>query len=113
MNTNTHHFYCNICKKTISKGAYIYSINTFGKALCLDHQKQQDTYQKTSRKLNTHTQKIQDLVKSIHKDDVHDSEVKLTDIKDWIHSDMETWKKALNKDKKQEYVVSSKKSDES
>jgi len=106
------HFYCNICRKTISKGAFMYSNDKFGKALCLEHQKEHNKDQKTTMKLDNHTKKIQDLVKSIHKDELHTTEVELTDIKDWINSDIDTWKKTLNKNKNGEYIVSSKTSDE-
>jgi len=33
--------YCNICKKTISKEVYDYSLKYFGKPLCMTHQKQE------------------------------------------------------------------------
>ena len=89
----------------------MYSIDKFGKALCLEHQKEDKKYKKTM-KLDNHTRRIQDLVKSIHKDELHTTEVELTDIKDWINSDIDTWKKALNKNKNEEYIFSSKTSDE-
>jgi len=90
----------------------MYSMDKFGKALCLEHQKEDKKYKKTTMKLDNHTRRIQDLVKSIHKDELHTTEVELTDIKDWINSDIDTWKKALNKNKNEEYIVSSKTSDE-
>ena len=111
MDNNSQHFYCNICRKAISKGAFMYSKNKFGKALCLEHQKEHKKDQKTTMKLDNHTKKIQDLVKSIHKDELHTTEVELTDIKDWINSDIDTWKKALKKNKNEEYIISSKTSD--
>ena len=90
----------------------MYSMDKFGKALCLEHQKDDKKYKKTTMKLDNHTRRIQDLVKSIHKDDLHTTELELTDIKDWINSDIDTWKKALNRNKIEEYIVSSKTSDE-
>jgi hypothetical protein len=111
MDNNNRHFYCNICRKTISKGAFMYSKDKFGKALCLEHQKEHDKYQETTIKLDSHTKKMQDLVKSIHKDELHTTEVELTDIKDWINSDVDTWKKALNRNKNEEYTVTSKTND--
>ena len=90
----------------------MYSMDKFGKALCLEHQKDDKKYKKTKMKLDNHTRRIQDLVKSIHKDDLHTTELELTDIKDWINSDIDTWKKALNRNKIEEYIVSSKTSDE-
>ena len=112
MDNNSQHFHCNICKKTISKGAFMYSKDKFGKALCLEHQKVDKKYEKTTMKLDEHTRRIQELVKSIHKDELQTTEVELTDIKDWINSDIDTWKKALNSNKNEEYIVSSKTSDE-
>jgi len=32
-------YYCNICKKTISKNVVSYSMNHYGKPLCMEHQK--------------------------------------------------------------------------
>ena len=90
----------------------MYSMDKFEKALCLEHQKEDKKYEKTTMKLDDHTKRIQDLVKSIHKDESHTTEVELTDIKDWINSDIDTWKKALNRNKNEEYIVSSKTSDE-
>ena len=86
----------------------MYSKDKFGKALCLEHQKDHNKDQKTTMKLDNHTRRIQDLVKSIHKDELHTTEVELTDIQDWINSDIDTWKKALNGNKNEEYIVSSK-----
>ena len=31
--------YCNVCKKPISKDVFSYSMNHFGRSLCLNHQK--------------------------------------------------------------------------
>jgi len=90
----------------------MYSKDKFGKALCLEHQKVDKKYEKTTMKLDEHTRRIQELVKSIHKDELQTTEVELTDIKDWINSDIDTWKKALNSNKNEEYIVSSKTSDE-
>ncbi len=73
----------------------MYSKDTFGKALCLEHQKEDKKYEKTTTGLDKHTSRIQDLVKNIHKDELQTTEVELSDIKDWINSDMDTWKKAL------------------
>ena len=53
-------YYCNVCKKTITKKVYDYSMEKYKKALCMNHQKQNtishpkksnySSYQKTSRK---------------------------------------------------------------
>jgi very-short-patch-repair endonuclease len=32
-------YYCNVCKGTISENVYLYSMDKFGKALCMTHQK--------------------------------------------------------------------------
>ncbi len=90
----------------------MYSRDTFGKALCLEHQKEDKKYKKTTMNLDKHTRRIQDIVKSIHNDESNTSEVELIDIKDWINSDIEIWKKVLNKNKNEEYIISSKKSAE-
>ena len=74
----------------------MYSMDKFGKALCLEHQKEQNEYPKTTIELDKHTRRIQELVKSIHKDELYTTEVGLTDIKDWINSDIDTWRKVLN-----------------
>ncbi len=90
----------------------MYSMDKFGKALCLEHQKEDKKYEKTTMELDDHTRRIQELVKSIHKDKLHTTEVELTDIKDWINSDIDTWKKALNRNKNEECLVSLKPNDE-
>ena len=90
----------------------MYSMDKFGKALCLEHQKVDKKYEKTTIELDIHTKKIQEMVKNMHKDELHITEVELTDIQDWINSDIDTWKKALNSNKNEEYIVSSKKGDE-
>ena len=90
----------------------MYSMDKFGKALCLEHQKEHNKNQKTTMKLDNHTRRIQEMVKNIHKDELQKHEVELTDIKDWINSDTDTWKKVLNRNKNEEYIVSSKTSDE-
>ena len=90
----------------------MYSKDKFGKALCLEHQKEHNKDLKTTMGLDTHTKRIQEMVKNMHKDELHTTEVELTDIKDWINSDVDTWKKALNGNKNEEYIVSSKTSDE-
>ena len=90
----------------------MYSKDKFGKALCLEHQKEQNKYVKTTMGMDEHTQRIQDIVRNIHKDELQTTESELTDIKDWINSDIDTWKKALNRNKNEEYIVSSKTSDE-
>ncbi len=90
----------------------MYSKDKFGKALCLEHQKEQNNYPKTTMELDTHTKRIQEMVKNMHKDELQKHKVELTDIKDWINSDIDTWKKALDRNKNEEYIVSSKTSDE-
>ena len=112
MENSNQEFYCSICKKTISKGAFMYSMDKFEKPLCLEHQKMDKKYENNTIELDENTKKIQDLVKRIHKDESRTTDVELTDIKDWINSDIDTWKKMLNKNKNDEYIVSSKTSDE-
>ena len=89
----------------------MYSMDKFGKALCIEHQKEQNNYLKKTIEPDKHTRRIQELVKNIHKDKLHTTEVELSDIKDWINSDIDTWKKVLNSSKDEEYIVSSKKND--
>jgi len=91
----------------------MYSMDKFGKALCLEHQKEQKNYEKPAIDLDNHTKRIQEMVKNIHKDELQKHNVELTDIQDWINSDIDTWKKALGRNKNEEYVISSKTSDES
>ncbi len=93
---------------TASVHAVSPAVNKFGKALCLEHQKEQNKDLKTTMEVDSHTKRIQEMVKNMHKDKLHTTEVELTDIKDWINSDIDTWKKALNRDKNEEYIVSSK-----
>ena len=90
----------------------MYSMDKFGKALCLEHQKEDKKYEKTTMELDNHTRRIQEMVKNIHKDELQKHKVELTDIQDWINSDIDTWKKALDRNKNEEYIVSSKTSDE-
>ena len=90
----------------------MYSMDKFGKALCLEHQKEDKKYNKETMKLDDHTRRIQDIVKSIHKDELQKHEVELTDIQDWINSDVDTWKKALGRNKNEKYIISSKTTDE-
>ena len=90
----------------------MYSKDKFGKALCLEHQKEQNKYSKTTMEIDKHTKRIQEMVKNMHKDKLQTHEIELTDIQDWINSDIDTWKKALNGNKNEEYIVSSKTSDE-
>ena len=90
----------------------MYSKDKFGKALCLEHQKEHNKDLKTTMGLDRHTKRIQEMVKNIHKDELQKHKVELTDIQDWINSDIDTWKKALDRNKNEEYIVSSKTSDE-
>ena len=62
----------------------MYSKDKFGKALCLEHQKEQNKDLKTTMEVDSHTKRIQEMVKNMHKDKLHTTEVELTDIKDWI-----------------------------
>jgi len=87
-------------------------MDKFGKALCLEHQKEHNKDLKTTMEIDEHTRRIQDLVKSIHKDELQTTEVELTDIKDWINSDFDTWRKVLNGNRNEGHIVSSKKGDE-
>lgn len=91
----------------------MYSKDTFGKALCLEHQKEQNNYPKTTMKLDSHTRRIQEMIKNKHTIELQKNEVELTDIKDWINSDVDTWKKVLDRNKNEGDIVSSKTSDES
>ena len=47
--------YCNICKKTITKVVYDYSMKHYGKALCMQHQPQKATPYISTKKYNTNT----------------------------------------------------------
>ncbi len=88
-------YYCNICKETITSSEYRYSIEHFNKALCRDHQKEYPN--KTEKKMNTHTKRIQDMLKRSHQSEIKKDTVELKSIKDWIDADFETWDKVLNK----------------
>ncbi|MHA1375675.1 MAG: hypothetical protein ACTSR7_15440 [Promethearchaeota archaeon] len=41
-------YYCNICKKDITKAEFFYSIDKFGRALCREHQELERRAQKRS-----------------------------------------------------------------
>ncbi len=56
-------YYCNKCKKTISKGVFNYSMKNYGKALCMDCQKTDDS---NKGKKSETGQKI-DVVSSVNK----------------------------------------------
>lgn len=45
-------FYCSICKKTITKKQFEYSMNLFGKALCLQHQKEEKATSQAKKLFN-------------------------------------------------------------
>jgi len=86
-------YYCNECKKTITKEEFYYSMNKHKKPLCSTHQ-QNNNISKT-------TKDLQNLVKNRHKDDATNESTQethqLKTIKDWIAADLETWDKVLNK----------------
>ena len=88
-------YYCNICKETITSSEYRYSIEHFNKALCKEHQKEYPN--KTEKKMNSHTKRIQDMLKRSHQSEIKKETVELKSIKDWINADFETWDKVLNK----------------
>jgi len=78
----------------------MYSMDKFGKALCLEHQKQQKNYKKPDTGLNDYTKRIQEMMKRKNQVELKkNDDVEMTDIKDWINSDIDTWKKALSKSK--------------
>ena len=77
----------------------MYSMDKFGKALCLEHQKQQKNYKKPESGFNDHTKRIQEMMKRKNKVKSKLNDNDMTDIKDWINSDIDTWKKALSKNK--------------
>jgi len=56
-------YYCNKCKKTISKGVFFHSMKNYGKALCMDCQK---TVASNKEKKSETGQKI-DVVSSVNK----------------------------------------------
>lgn len=83
-------------------------MNKHKKPLCSTHQ-QNNNISKT-------TKNLQNLVKHRHKDDVTNESTtqtttqpspQLKTIKDWINADMNTWDKALNKNKKadEHYII--------
>jgi hypothetical protein len=90
-------YYCNECKKTISADEFFFSMNRYKKALC-------STHQRTSG-MQGATKDLQDLVRSRHADELQTETPQLKTIKDWINADFDTWKKVLNKEGKDSFMV--------
>jgi hypothetical protein len=89
-------YFCAECRQTITTEEFRFSMNKYKKALCSTHQH--------SVRLNPATRNLQDLIRNRHQDDEPTTETsipqpQLKSIKDWIAADMDTWDKALNKDK--------------
>ena len=97
-------YYCGICKETITYAEYRYSIEHFNKALCREHQKEPSN--KTEKKIDSHTKRIQDMLKRSHQSKIKKDTVELKSIKDWIDADFETWDKVLNKNAHESLLIS-------
>jgi hypothetical protein len=90
-------YYCSECRQTITPEEYYYSMNRFKKALCRCHQR-------ASGSVGT-TRDLQDLVRERHADELQTETPQLKTIKDWIDADFDTWKKVLNNEGKDSFMV--------
>ena len=90
-------YYCNECKKTISKEEFCYSMNRYKKALCRTHQ--------SSTLVQGATRDLQELVRERHKDELTTEVPVLRSVKDWIAADLETWEKVLNNEGEGGFIV--------
>jgi hypothetical protein len=95
---------------TISEGAYRYSINKYGKALCMNHQ--ENITKNKVKALPESTKLLQELMKTKHGTVRTSEEPKLNTITDWINADSDTWRKILNKEENKEYIITIHKQDE-
>lgn len=56
-------YYCNICKETISKKVYEYSMKNFGKALCMTHQPKGKNDVSYSSKITPQARRLSDALR--------------------------------------------------
>lgn len=96
-------YYCNICKKTITKRMFQYSMNKYNRALCFDHQDNKNK----SVFLKDKTMSLQELVKKRHSDVLVTRKDNLKSIKDWIKADFDSWDKELNENNSKSYFINS------
>jgi hypothetical protein len=93
-------YYCNICKKPISKETFRFSMNKYRKPLCDDHQQQQPSLH-TQQKMSPHTKTLQSIMKKRKiKEEIQgtpENQDAPRSIKDWINADMNTWDHLLKK----------------
>jgi len=94
-------YYCNICKKTITKEMFQYSMNKFNRALCFEHR----DIKNKSVFLKDKTMSLQELVKKRHSDVLVPRKDNLKSIKDWIEADFDSWDKELNEDNSKSYLI--------
>ena len=98
-------YYCNICKKPITKDVFRYSMNKFKRPLCPIHQGEQlsvhtqDKLSETTKSLQSMMKRRQQTISEINQGEQEDSP---KSIKDWINADIETWDHVLKKSKIQE-----------
>lgn len=57
-------YYCNVCKETISERVYHYSMDKFGRALCMTHQKM-PTYQNKENKATPQAQRLSEALNDL------------------------------------------------
>jgi hypothetical protein len=88
-------YFCNVCKKTITEHMFFFSINKFKRPLCNEHQ---------NRSANPTTNKLQDLVKKRHENELQKEE-KLVSIKDWINADFDKWESQINNKEQDSYFL--------
>ncbi len=93
-------YYCTICKKTITKSMFQYSMNKFKKPLCSDHQNKDKI-----TNVKNGTKKLQDLVRKRHSEKMNINKLHLKSIKDWIEADLDNWADELNKNKTKGYTI--------
>lgn len=94
-------YYCNICKKTIAKEMFQYSMNKFNRALCLEHQDNKNK----SVFLKDKTMSLQELVKKRHSEVIVPRKDALKSIKDWIDADFDSWDKHLSEENSKSYFI--------
>jgi len=95
-------YYCNICKKNITKEDYRYSMNKYRRPLCSTHQQEHISVH-TQDKLSESTKSLQSIMKRRQLRDTIQETVEDPDkprsIKDWIDADINTWDELLNTSK--------------
>ncbi|MFO7677625.1 MAG: hypothetical protein R6V50_04505 [Thermoplasmatota archaeon] len=85
-------YYCNECKDAITKEEFFFSMNRYKKPLCKLHQT-------CCMKLTGTTKDLQEFVKKRHTVQRQKESLELISIKDWINADIDTWEKAIKKNK--------------